>query len=238
MSDAVRPAARRGFLGRRGWIWTLIAGWFVPAIMTIAYFVFALLSDLDAEGFGWMSVGLLFVYVLWWMMRLLSQTAALARAVAVGDADGILEIANHALAGKLVVGRAQLVLHQAIAYELRGDWARALDAVARADVRPTAKPKVRVLAATLTIASLVETGEIAQARGVLDAELAPLAGALNPRIDAQLVIATKLARGRVLVAEHANAEALAILQQVIDDVRAGAATRAVAKTYAARAAAA
>jgi hypothetical protein len=225
--------ARRGFLGRRGWVWTLIASWFVPAIMTGAYIVLALLADTDAIGMGWFGVGLLFVLCIWWIFRELTQTAALSRAMAIGDAEALLEISTHALAGKLVMGRTELVLYQAVAHELRGEWSDALAAVERAHVAPTAKKRLRVLADTVTIAALVETGEVAKARGVLDAELAPLAAALDDRIDAQLVVAARLARGRVLIAEH-DPDGPALLQRVIDDIRAGAATRERAKQLLAR----
>jgi hypothetical protein len=224
----VRPP-RRGFLGRKGWVWTLIASWFVPVVMAIVYMVFAILSDSNRFDWAWLSVGLAIVLVLWWMFRELTQTAAIARAIAVGDADAIDEITTHALSSPLVVGRAKLVLFQAVAFELRGDWPHALDAVAKANIGPTADRRTRVLAASVKVASLVETGEVARARTVLDAELAPLAKTLSPRMDAQLWLNANLARGRVLTAER-DAEARTVLQQVIDDVRAGASTRAAAQS--------
>jgi hypothetical protein len=226
--------ARRGFLGRRGWVWTLIASWFVPAIMTGAYIVLAMLADTDAIGLGWFGIGLLFVLCIWFLFRQLTQTAALSRAMAVGDAESLLEISTHALASRFTLGRSELVLYQAVAHELRGEWADALAAVERARVSPTAHKRLRVLAQTVTIESLVETGELAKARGVLETQLAPLANGLNDRIDAQLVVAARLARGRVLVAEH-DPEGRALLQRVIDDVRAGEATRARARELLARA---
>jgi hypothetical protein len=219
---------RRGFLGRRGRLWTLIASWFVPVIMTGAYIALAMLADTDAIGLGWFGIGLLFVLCIWFLFRQLTQTAALSRAMAVGDAESLLEISTHALASKFTLGRSELVLYQAVAHELRGEWADALAAVERARISPTANKRLRVLAQTVTIESLVETGEIAKARGVLETQLAPLANALNDRIDAQLVVAARLARGRVLVAEH-DPEGRAVLQRVIEDVRAGEATRARAK---------
>jgi hypothetical protein len=224
---------RRGFLGRRGRLWTLIASWFVPVIMTGAYIALAMLADTDAIGLGWFGIGLLFVLCIWYLFRQLTQTAALSRAMAVGDAESLLEISTHALASRFAFGRSELVLYQAVAHELRGEWADALAAVERARISPTANKRLRVLAQTVTIESLVETGELAKARGVLETELAPLANALNDRIDARLVVAARLAQGRVLVAEH-DPEGRALLQRVIDDVRAGEATRARAKELLAR----
>jgi hypothetical protein len=127
-----------------------------------------------------------------------------------------------------VIGRTDLIIYMAIAFELRGDWARALAAVDKAGVEPTSSRKRRVLAASVKITALVETGELAKARAVLDGELAPVAAILNARLDAQLVILARLARGRVLVAER-DPEAIAVLDQVIDDVRTGDATRALAR---------
>lgn len=220
--------ARRGFLGRRGWVWTLIASWFVPAVMTGAYIALALLADTDAIGLGWFGIGLLFVLCIWYMFRTLTQTAALSRALAVGDSEMILEITTHALSQKLVLGRRQLVLYQAAAYELRRDWAGMLAKIDEAHIGPAASKTLRVQVACLKITALVESGEIARARAALDSELAPLEATLNDRLDAQLVIAAKLARGRVLLAEG-NADGRSVLQQVIDDVRTGAATRDQAK---------
>jgi len=219
---------RRGFLGRRGWVWTFIASYFVPVIMSGAYVVLAATADTTPANWGWMGIGLLFVLCLWYMFRELTQTAALSRALAVGDSDGLLEIATHALAQKLVVGRAQLVLYQAAAYELRSQWPDVLAKVDEAKLDSHSKKRLRVLAAGLKITALVEGGDVARARGVLDAELSPIETGLNDRLDAQLVISSKLARGRVLMAEG-SAEGRRVLQQVIDDVRTGAATRDRAK---------
>jgi tetratricopeptide (TPR) repeat protein len=216
-------AAKVGFVGRRGLVWTFIASWFIPITMTLAYIVLALTSETDASGWGWMSIGLAFVFVLWWLFRALSHSAAMSRAIAVGDTDRIIEIAGD-----------KLPIHRALAYELRGDWAKTLSSLAEA--RPT-KPRDQVLAATVRIGALVETGEVARARAVLDGDLGPLAK-VDERMDAQIHIFARLARGRVLAAERSNTEALAALQKVIDDVRTGASTRAIAHHYAARAAAA
>jgi tetratricopeptide (TPR) repeat protein len=210
-----------GFLGRNGLFWQFVASWFVPVIMTNAYVVLALTSETDATGWAWMSIGLAFVLVLWWLFRTLTKNASKARAMAVGDADLIGQIDKRPLAA-------------ATALELRGEWTQALAAVARAQPK---KPVDRVLAMTTEIGALVETGEIAKARAVLDA-LAPLLANLHPRLQGSSHLAAKVAEGRVLAAERRNAEALAVLQIVIDDIRTGQRTRALAHHYAARAAAA
>ena len=145
--------ARRGFLGRRGWVWTLIASWFVPVVMSGAYVALALLADTDAIGLGWFGIGYLLVLCIWFIFRMLTQTAALSRARDVGDGDLILEITNHALAQWVVVGRARLVLEQAAAYELLGDWSKVRAKVAEANVGASASKQLRVLAASLSIAA-------------------------------------------------------------------------------------
>ena len=73
-----------GFLGRRGAFWQFISGWFVPVVMAIAYATLALTSGTDATGWAWMSIGLAFVLTLWWLLRMLTRSAAVARAMAVG----------------------------------------------------------------------------------------------------------------------------------------------------------
>ena len=211
-----------GFVGRRGFLWWWIASWFVPAMMTCAYVIFALTSGADPSGWAWMSIGLAFVLVLWWMFRMLTRSAAMTRAIDVGDTERIREIDPSPL-------------YAGIADELDGKWADALRDVERVTSH---KPRVRVLAATVRIGALVETGEVAKARTVLDDELAPALARLDPRMDAQAHLLGTLARGRVLAAERANGEARKILQKVIDDIRTGATARAIAHHYAARAAAA
>ena len=209
------------FLGRSGPFWRFVASWFVPVIMTFAYVVLAATSGTDATGWAWMSIGLAFVLVLWWMFRILANGAAMSRAVAVGDADRVTEIDKRPLPA-------------AVAFELRGEWAKTLLAVRRAQPK---KPRDQVLAATPEISALVETGEVAKAREVLEA-MQPTLAKLNERLEGASHIAARLARGKVLACERANAEALAVLQKVIDDVRTGQRTRALAHHYAAQAAAA
>jgi len=209
------------FLGRSGPFWRFIASWFVPVIMTMAYIYLAVTSETDATGWAWMSIGLAFVLVVWWLFRVLTKGAALSRAVAVGDADKVSELDKRPLPA-------------AVAFELRGEWAKALAAVRR--VQPK-KPRDQVLAATTEISALVETGEIAKARTVLET-MQPTLAKLNPRLEGASHIAATLAKGQVLAAERANTEALAVLQKVIDDIRTGQRTRALAHHYAARAAAA
>jgi tetratricopeptide (TPR) repeat protein len=221
MSVAKSARPRVGFVGRRGGIWTFIASWFVPVTMTIAYVLLALTSETDLIGWAWMSLGLAFVLVLWWMFRALTHTASMARAIAVGDAERVLEIDD-------------APLYRAVAHELRAEWTQALRALAEATPRSA---RDQVLAVTTKIAALVETGEVARARDVLDTELANPLAKLNPRMDAASHIAALLARGRVLTAERSHDDALALLQQVIDDIRTGSSTRALAHHYASRAAA-
>lgn len=214
----------RGFLGKRGRFWSLVAGWFVPLIMTIAYFVLAITADTDLINTAWLGIALAFVLCIWWMIRTLTLTAALSRAFALGDADALLEIAESALQGRFVSKRAQLVLYKAAAYELRGQWSDALAAVDAAQLDADANPRLRVLAAAVSIGALVETGEVGRARTLYDDTLAPLARTLNQRLDAQLVIASQLAQGRLLAAEG-HADARGILLKLSTDIRAGEVTR-------------
>jgi hypothetical protein len=213
-----------GFAGRRGRFWTFIASWFVPAIMVLAYLVLAVTSQTDATGWAWMSVGLGFALCSWWMVRLLSRSAAMARAIAVGDAERVFELAGSS------------PLHRGVGHALRGQWSLALAELGRA---APSVPRDHVLVAAVTVGALVELGQVAQARVVLDRELGatgPLAR-LNPRLDAGSHVAARLARGSVLTAEHRHSEALALLQQVIDDIRTSPASRALAHHYAMQASA-
>ncbi|CAN5542723.1 hypothetical protein BH11MYX1_BH11MYX1_29250 [soil metagenome] len=221
MTESSAPAPTGGFLGHHGKLWQFIASWFVPAIMTIAYIVLALTSETDATGWAWMSIGLAFVLVMWWLFRTLTKSAALTRAIAIGDVGRITQIDGRPI-------------YRAIAHELHGQWSEALAALAT--VTPI-KPRDRVQLATVKIGALVETGEVAKARELL-ATLEPELARLDPRLESEWHIAARLATGKVLAAERRNSEALAVLQKVIDDIRAGPQVRAIAHHYAARAAAA
>src|SRR6202000_2294011 len=88
--------------------------------------------------------------------------------------------------------------------------------------------KRRVLAASVKITALVESDAAAEARAVLDADLAPVQTILNDRLDAQLVIMARLPQARVLVAEH-SPDARPVLAKIIADVRTVGTTRDRAK---------
>ncbi|MEO8841955.1 MAG: hypothetical protein ABI591_09880 [Kofleriaceae bacterium] len=213
-----------GFLGRRGKVWTFIAGWFVPVVMTIAYITLALTSETNATGWAWMSIGLAFVLTLWFLFRTLTKSAAMARAMAVGDIDLVLEIDKRPLS-------------HAVVHDMRADWMKSLAVLDRiAETGGLKKPRERALLVILRVGALVETGEVAKARLAL-AALEPELARLHPRIEAASHLTGAVAKGRVLTGERANAEALVVLQKVIDDVRTGQRVRALAHYYAARAAA-
>ncbi len=210
-----------GFLGHSGRVWGFVASWFVPVIMTLAYIVLALTSGTDATGWAWMSIGLAFVLVMWWLFRILTKSAAMSRAIAIGDVARITQIDNRPI-------------YRAIAHEMHGQWTEALAAAAEAT---PIKPRDRVQVTAVKIGALVETGEVAKARELVPA-LETEVAKLDPRMEAQAHIAARLATGKVLAAERRNTEALEILQKIIDDIRTGQSTRALAHHYAARAAAA
>jgi len=235
VSEPGAKLAPAGFLGKRGVGWALLASWLVPGMMILAYIVLMITSETDNTGKAWMAIGLAFVLVLWWLFRLLSEHAAMARAVAVGDADRVLELAGNQLARRRGdAARAPFLVYRALAHEIRGDWERALAEADAARPGGAAGRSWELLAATVRIAALVETGKVEQARELLDREVEPRAKELDPRTNASALVLATLARGRVLCAEGSGDAALAQLERVIDDVRAGSSARAVAHAYAAR----
>ena len=231
-----------GFAGKKGRIWTLLASWLIPLMMTGAYIVLAVTSETDATGMAWMSVGLAFVLILWWLFRLLTGHAALSRAVAVGDAERILELTDKQLtrAGlgkRRAAERANLMMFRAQAYEIRGDWEPALEAVDEvklAALSPGQRTSLGLRAACVRIGAFVETSRTAEARQLVDTEITPAAARLDRRADPDGYVSANLAKGRVLAAEGVFADAMSQLQRVIDDVRAGSGQRAVAHFYVAR----
>lgn len=215
-----------------------LVSWGVPLAMTGVYTVLAIVSGASHTTKAWMAVGLGFVFVVWWMFRLLTEHAALSRAVAVGDAARVLELTERQLRRRTSpAARAPFLVYRALAHELRGEWAAARAALDEAELealRPSARPPWQLLAASVRIAALVETGQLAAARRVLDHELAPAASTLDRRLHASAYLFARLATGRVQLAEGDAAQARTSLSAVVDDIRAGAAQRATALFYLAR----
>ena len=216
---------RTGFAGKRGLVWSLIASWLVPSIMTGAYIFLMATSETDTDGKVWEGVGWTFVLTLWFMFRMLTAHAALARAVAVGDAERVLELADRRLAQRGPKRSRLYHAYRALGHDIRGDWSAALADLDRAPSHGT----WRMIAATVRVGALVETGRVAEARVVFDAELGPT----RPR-DAQSDIRARLAEARLRWAEKDLDGAERLLGRLTDDVRAGSGIRATAHFYAAR----
>ena len=207
--------------------WDVLQIWGVPIGMTGAYMLMMWSSDTDTTGKAWMSIGLGFVLVVWFVFRMLTLNAALARAIDVGDAARILAICERYL-GKHRgnAARAPYLVARAIGHEVLGEWALSLRSLDEAElaVLPAKKRALWQLRASSTrVAALLGSGQIPAAREVLERELAPDAKHA-PHSDAYLV--ANLAAGRVLAAEGKAAEAEARLRRVSDDIRASAAMRA------------
>lgn len=190
--------------------WYLLSRVAVPIMMTLAYVLLAVTSDTNLVGKAWMGVGLGIVLVVWFVFRALTETAALARALSVGD-----------VAKLDVLGRRTgpaFALARAAAAQLRGDFAtavRTLDGV----VVPV---EYAATAAAVQIGSRVELGAAPdELRGLLVSA---------PRTPALVA----LAEGEIAWRAGDLAAARERFGRVIDDIRAGSAARAFAHVYAAR----
>lgn len=206
------------------------ASWIVPpALLAGCYTVLAITSDTDTTGKAWMAIGFGFVLVVWFTFRLAVEGAGLSRALAVGDADKVLAIANKQLARrKSEAARAPYLVHKALAYELRGDHAAALSAADSA--RPTT-PVDKLLQTSVRILALVEAGRVEDARALRD-ELEQRAAAVDRRLQINAHHYAHLARGRLLNAEGQGDAATAELAKISEDIRAGHAIRTRAKRLA------
>lgn len=205
--------------------WVRLASWIAPPlVMAIAYGVLAWSSETDQTGKAWMAVGFGFVVVIWLVFRILVEQTAMARALASGDAERVLSIADQQLARRRGdAARGPFLVYRAFALEARGDHEAALATLA--DARP-AEPGLQLLAAAVRVLALVETGDVAGARHTCSEVLEPRAVRLDPRLHAVPHIHASLARGRLLLAEGRGADARQQLQRVVGDIRAGAAIRA------------
>jgi len=216
VSDAQNPLWNRV-------VW--IASWVLPpALMAVAYTVLALTSETDRSGDAWMAIGFAFVLILWLVFRVAVEGAGLSRALAVGDAEKLMEISTKQLGRRKGDGaRAPYLVYKALAHELRGEHAEA-----EATVRE-AKPMKEVhalLATSVHIIALVELGRAGEARPLVASELEPRATRVDRRLEPMAHHYAHLARARVLASEGKRTEANAELSKVIDDIRAGTALRA------------
>lgn len=216
----------------------ILQSWAVPVVFGGAYAILMWSSGTSNTGKAWMAIGFAFVFVLWWMFRLLTQHAALSRAVSHGDAAMVIELTDAQLRKrKSPSGRAPFLVYRALAYELTGDWAKALATLDEAKldaVAAASRATWQLLAASVRVTALVETGKLEDARGVLTTELMPAAAKLDGRLHSSSHLFKKLAAARILVADQKPAEARLLLQGILDDIRAGSGIRATAHFLMAR----
>jgi len=199
--------------------WQLLSRWAVPVMMTLAYAFLAATSETNTTGKAWMAVGLVLVLVVWFVFRALTEAAALARALSVGDTARLFALAaRHLPRKRRPADRAPFLVARAFAHALRGEHAEALATIEEARPGPALQP----LAAAVRIGALVELGRPAdEARALVVSS--PRAPALG-----------WLAEGQIAWRAGQLDIAAPLLARVIDDVRAGSATRAIAHVYAAR----
>jgi len=203
--------------------------WGAPIGMTIAYVILMWSADTDTTGKAWMAIGLGFVFVIWFVFRILTTSAAISRAIANGDVAQIMSVSDRFLAKhRAPAARAPYLVAKAFAHELRAEWPAVLTTLdeAKLDAIPAkARATWQLRAASSRIAALLATGQVAEARAVLERELRPDA---NHVVHSDAYLAAHLAAGRVLAAEGKRTEAAARLAMVRDDIRASDAMRAAA----------
>lgn len=200
-------------------IWRVLARWAVPVMMTLAYVFLAATSETDNAGRAWMGVGLVFVMVVWFMFRAMTESAALARALSIGDTTRLFALADRYLPRKRrPAGRAPFLVARAFAHQLRGELTEALAALDDAHPGPELQP----LASAVRIGALVELGRPADEarRFVVSAPRSPALA--------------WLAEGQIAWRDGDLDTAAQRFARVIDDVRVGGAIRAIAHVYAAR----
>ncbi len=216
-----RRDATIGFILRQG----------VPLMMGIAYVTLALTSGMDASGVAWLSIGFSFVLVVWWVMRYLMTNAALARALAVGEVDRILELADVQIRQRRGRSRVPYEAARAVALEIGGDFAGSLAAIEALDFGELGrKPALARQVAATRIAALVELRRAADARAILDATWPDPAEMLPPT----RMVERALATGRVHYADGDHAAATRELDKVIAMILATPLQRATAHAYLAR----
>jgi hypothetical protein len=201
-------------------IWRIVSRWAVPVMMTGAYLLLAATSETDAFGKALMAGGLGLVLTLWLIFRALTESAALMRALSVGDVARLFALTGDLRHHRRPAARARFLVARAFAHHLRGEHAAALAALDEASPAPDLQP----LAQTIRIGALLELGRAPSGLGITVSS--PRAPALAWLAEGQLA----LYAGDLDTASQR-------FTQVMDDIRAGSATRAIAHIYAARIAA-
>jgi hypothetical protein len=205
-------------------IWRILSRWAVPVMMTLAYVLLAATSDTNAAGKVLMAAGLALVFILWFVFRALTESAALSRALDVGDVARLLALADrHLPRTRRPAPRARLLVARALAHQLRGDFAAALTALD--DVRdrtPLPLDDLEPLARVVRLAALIELG-----RPTADLRARPSSSPRGPALAA-------LAEGQLALSDGDLDIAGQHFARVIDDIRAGGAARAIAHVFAAR----
>jgi len=159
------------------------------------------------------------VLVVWFMFRGLTETAALSRALSIGDVARLQALADYRLARtRRPAARARYLVARAFAHQLRGEFAEALAALDEAQPGPELQP----LAAAVRIGALVELG-----RPTAEARRFVVSALRSPAL-------AWLAEGQIAWRDGDLDTASQRFARVIDDIRAGGATRAIAHVYAAR----
>src|SRR5262249_44516709 len=102
------------------------------------------------------GAALVLVLIVWFLFRALTASAALSRALAVGDVARLRALADHELARTRRPGlRARYLVARALAEHLRGNHAAALAALDALD-RAHPPPDLASLASVIRIGALVE----------------------------------------------------------------------------------
>jgi hypothetical protein len=209
----------RGLVER---VWWFVSRWAVPVMMTAAYLLLAATSDTDGIARALMAVGLGLVMTVWFVFRSLAESAALARALSVGDVARLFALADrHLRHRRSAASSARFLVARAFAHQLRGEHAAALAALDAAHRGPDLQP----LAQTIRIGALVELGRPAS-------DLPDLI-VRSPGSPGSPALAW-LAEGQLAWGAGDLDTAWQQLTRVVDDIRAGSATRAIAHVYAAR----
>jgi hypothetical protein len=220
-------------------IWRVLSRWAIPVMMTLAYILLVATSDTDAVGSAVMGAGLVLVLAMWFVFRALTETAGLARAIGVGDVARLLAIADRRLPRtRRPAARARLLVARALAHQLRGDPTAAIAALDAARLAPEPAhaaadasraiptspqaPDIAPLAHVVCLAARIELG-----RSTADLRALPPSSPRSPAL-------TWLAEGQLAFSDGDLDTADLRFARVIDDIRAGSATRAMAHLYAAR----
>lgn len=207
----------------------------VPVVLTLTYLAFVVTAEMAALPALVTLFVFAFVLLLWSVFRELRIHADASRLAANGEPEALLALADRELGRRILAKSAvPFFIYRSLAYQLRGDWAAAEQALAETRLDKLGSKTRRLWAllhAEQRVSLLARAGDAAAARVVLEGVMAEYLRFV-PGAGAQVI--GREAEARVLFAEGKLDDARTSFEALAMDIRLGPAIRAQCHHFIAR----